>query len=119
MIRLDYCLNIKRWVLSQSEISMPKTVSNQISLYLKGKRNALQQAECYYRGLYVERDIAVAEELYRQAARENLPGAHFRLGLFYHHQAGRDEAAAKAYFNAFLDGELRAKIALLELTRVV
>lgn len=83
-----------------------------------GKGNALEQAEACARGRGVKQDRIAAEALYQQAVQEKLPGTHFRMGLFYHHQPGRDAEAAEAYFNAFLDGDLCAKVALKELIRV-
>lgn len=77
--------------------------------------NALEQAESYSRGKDVKRDLVAAEALYKQAIQEKLPGAHFRMGLFYHRQSGRDAEAAEAYFNAFMEGGLQAKAALEEL----
>jgi len=91
---------------------MPQTFSNRMRLWWRGKRNELQQADCYFRGEFVARDPDLAEELYREALRKNLPGTQFKLGLFYHGQRGREHLAAEAYFNAFLEGDLRAKSAL-------
>ncbi len=97
---------------------MPDTMANQFRLLWAGQFQLLSQADCYARGLHVERDDVVALAFYQEALRRRLPNAHFKLATFLRARPelpGSMAQACAAYFEAFLAGNRDAKVALEEL----
>jgi len=74
----------------------------------------MDEAYRYEQGLGVERDLARAFALYRQAARSGLPDAQYQLGLMYELGIGVDANIHEAQYwyqraidQGFCPGELR------------
>ncbi|HYF97778.1 MAG TPA: hypothetical protein VD770_02230, partial [Coxiellaceae bacterium] len=93
---------------------MPQTLANSLRLYALGKRDLLSQADCYWRGLHVERDENLALELCQEAAHLQQPGASFRLAQYYQHMNQYDQAL-EYYYQAYQEGNLLAKAAVQSL----
>jgi len=95
---------------------MPSILPDKMLLNLCGFHSEMSQAECYRRGLYVERDEAMALRLYTEAASKGVPGAHFKIALIHHHRKPCESVQAReAYLKAAFEGDLSAKTALQEL----
>jgi TPR repeat protein len=94
---------------------MPITAFDQFKLFCSGRFDDLSQAECYFNGVIVARDLEVALVLYKKAANNGLKGAYYKIGLIYQQQAGREQESAEAYYRAVLEGDLLAEGGLKDL----